>query len=600
MPGISFVRGRSSSNGAPHLCLQGVCFRDEYEATVHVDDGSAVLASTGYPSYPVETVETPEAVFALEGHLYDVDDERRHLRRVGSMLVEDRAEAVEAWLADRDGDFLVAAYHRPTGALSLVTDRFARLPVYYATVGGDRVVSRELKFVRDLARQRGEPLDPDAAAFAQTLLFGYQLGDRTLFDGVRRVPPGSLVRFDDGVGVRRLHRHDFGTAAHGDRSVRRNARELAARFETACANRDLDGLPNVLSLSGGLDSRAAGGGYNATGASYTAATYQRPDGANAADVRLAERVADALDADWERYDVDRSESHRADLLEAKQGQNFLAMSFLLDFLEQLRDRHGPFAYVTGDGGDKALPDLTPPRSFGSRRDLAEYVVEAHSVFPPAEVADLTGVDRAALVRAVDDRLASYPESSYDGLYVHFLVRERGVNWLTHGEDRNRYYCWSVSPFYAPEFFEYAMNVPADQKSGNQLYAAFLEELDPALCEIDDANYDAPVASLRHRFKQFGIDLAFRYPRLKRAVAALFDGDTSDEVGDALAAQFRRADETPLAERAVAEVVRNHADYDGHELYNLLTLLATTNYEARPPVRDRQLSVVPDGSGFSRE
>jgi asparagine synthase (glutamine-hydrolysing) len=579
MPGISFVGGPMGPDETPLACLRGVCFRDEYERTVHLADDSAVLASTGYPAYPVETVETDDTVLLLEGHLYDAADERRHLRSVGRALREDRPDAVASWLADRDGDFLVAAYDRATGALSLVNDRFGRLPVYYATVGDDPVVSRELKFVRDLAARRGDPLDPDPMAFAQTLLLGYRLGDRTLFESVRRVPPGSYVRIDDGVRVRSLHRHDFGTAVHADRSVGENARELAARFERACANRDLDGLPNVLSLSGGLDSRAVGGGYAAAGASFAAATYEWPDGSNAADVRIARRVADALDADWERYPVERAAAHRRELLTTKQGQNHLGMSFLLDFLDQLRKRHGPFAYVTGDGGDKALPDLTPPRSFDSRRDLAEYLAAAHAIFDPDEAAALAGVSRDSLVRAVEARLASYPETSYDDLYVHFLVRERCLNWLTHGEDRNRYYCWSVSPFYAPDFFEYAANVPADQKAGNGLYAAFLDELDPALVGIDDANYDAPVTSLRHRLKQFGVDLVYRYPRLKRTLASLFDGATGDELADALERQFRRADATPLSDPVVEQVVRNVGRYDGHELYNLLTLLATAGYEA---------------------
>jgi len=600
MPGVSFIQGQTATKEAYAASLRAVCFHDDYDRTVHVEDGTTFLGSTGYPEYPVETVETSDAVFVLEGQLYDVNDQEHQLRSVGSKLLEERLGEVRTWLADRDGDFLLLAYEKETGAISVVNDVFARLPVYYATVGDNIAFSRELKFVRSLARHYDDVLEPDTVAFAQTLLFGYQLGNRTLFDSVRRVPPGSYVHIDDGVHVERLHRHDFQSAAHADRSVGENARALASRFEEACANRDVDGLSNVVSLSGGLDSRAVAGGYNAADVPYTAATFEKPDKSNTSDVQLAERIADALSVDWERYVVERTETHRTDLLEMKQGLNFLAMSFLLDFLEQLRARHGRFTYVTGDGGDKTLPDLTPPREFDSRRELAEYLVNAHGIFDLEEIATLTGVSSEDLVRSVEARLDSYPEPTHDAQYVHFLIRERGINWLNHGEDRNRYYCWSVSPFYAPHFFEYAMNVPADQKRRSALQAAFLEELDPSLCDIEDANYDAPVSSVRHKLKAFGVDLIARYPILKDTVASLLNDGPSDELTDALASEARGAGGTPFDDTAVMSVLRNDQDYNGQELYNLLTLLATANYEPDQLLQAGQREMVADGSGYDTE
>ncbi|MFC4551998.1 MULTISPECIES: hypothetical protein [Halorussus] len=593
MPGISLVSGSGVPEAAASSALDAVRFTDEYDAQTAISDGRTFLGFSGYPDYPVRTVETPEALFVLEGRLYDAEDERRDLRTVGTALLDGRTEEVAAWAGARDGDFLLVAYEKDTGAVRIVNDVFARLPVYYATVGDAIVVSRELKFVRDFAHHVGDAPDMDRLAVAQSLLFGYRLGDRTLFESVRRVPPGSALHVEDdahggefGVRVDRLHRHDFEGTPHANRSVGENAAELASRFAEACADRDVPGVPNVVSMSGGLDSRAVGGGYDAAGVDFTAATFEKPGGANDADVRLARETAGVLDVDWEHYRAEGSEAHRADLLEMKQGMNFLAMSFILDFFEQLRDAHGPLVYVTGDGGDKALPDITAPRSFSSRRDLAEYVVDAHSIFDPERAAAIAGLDPEALVDAVETRLASYPESSYQGKYVHFLVRERGINWLNHGEDRNRYYFWSVSPFYSPRFFRYAMGVPAAQKTGSKLQAAFLDELDPALCAVDDANYGAPVTSLEHRAKQFAAGLVCRYPAVKRTVAGLLGGGGSPEgLDDAIVAQLRRADRTPFADEAVASVLRGEGDYGARELYNLLTVAAIADREPDEVVED---------------
>jgi len=593
MPGTTVVQGQTASTEVIKRALDNVCFRDEYEVTTHVETDAALLASTSYPEYPVKTVETMDAVFVLEGYLYDVDDEWEQIRSIGPELLDKRFSEIREWLINRDGDFLLTAYEKETGAVSVVSDIFARLPVYYTTIGDDIVLSRELKFIRDLAASCNEPLESDVLAFAQTLLFGYQLGDQTLFESVHRVPPGAYVHIDGNVQVERLHTHDFGTTAHADRSVRENARSLAYRFKDACENRDVDGLPNVLSLSGGLDSRAAAGGYTGADISYTAATFKKSNGGNDADVRFAKRISEALGVDWERYTVERTETHQDELLAMKQGQNFLAMAFICDFLEQLRSRHDAFTYVTGDGGDKALPDLTPSRTFNSERELAEYIVDVHSIFNRTEAASLTNVTSERLIQTVEERLDSYPESDHDAQYVHFLIRERGINWLNHGEDRNRYYCWSVSPFYAPQFFTYAMNVPAHQKYQNRLYAAFLAELDPALCEIKDANFNASITSLQHKVKQFGINLITRYPAVKNTISSVLKNGGNEDLSAVIKREFQQADEVPFDKTAVTNVIRNHEQYDGHEMYNMITLLRTINYDTDLVTQSRPKSVVPD-------
>jgi hypothetical protein len=63
-----------------------------------------------------------------------------------------------------------------------------------------------------------------------------------------------------------------------------------------------------------------------------------------------------------------------------------------------------------------------------------------------------------------------------------------------GEDRNRHDFWSATPFYANEFFTYAMNCPDSSKKGCRLYRDFLSELHPDLCEVRYANWNASILS----------------------------------------------------------------------------------------------------------
>jgi asparagine synthase (glutamine-hydrolysing) len=76
-----------------------------------------------------------------------------------------------------------------------------------------------------------------------------------------------------------------------------------------------------------------------------------------------------------------------------------------------------------------------------------------------------------------------------------------MKWLFEGEDRNRFYFWSGSPFYSIQFFTYAMNCPDSQKSRYLLYRRVLEELSPLAAETPDDNVGLPPASRWHGLKR---------------------------------------------------------------------------------------------------
>ncbi len=572
MPGISLLR--TAAPGVADGLFESVRFFDDYEVTLSDTSGGTVIGHSGYPGYPVRRVETDDAVLLLEGHLYDADDVDGRLERFGELLATGDVETVADALHDHDGDYLLVAYRKAADDVFVFNDPLCRLPTYYATVDGDVVLSRELKFVREFGRRRDDPVHLDRLGAAQVMTFGYALGDRTLFEGVSTLGPGAVAHVDDGIDVERRYRHRFDGTTKGDRSVAANGAELASRFVTACENRDVDGAANVISLSGGLDSRAVAGAYARADLPATAATFEY-EGRYTDEVRVARRVADALGMEWSAYDLTVSEANRSRLLECKQGMNYLGMAFILDFFEQLRADHGRPTYVTGDGGDKVLVDLTPSREFDSLDDLVEFAIESNERIPLADAAAAADVDPDAVRRSVAERLRSYPETDRTRQYVHFLFRERGLNYLNQGEDRNRYYFWSVAPFYSLPVFEYAMNCPDEQKRGRDLYAAFLRQFAPSVLDIEYPNFGAPITSLEYRTKRRVYDLLGRYPRLQSVAVDLVTSsdDSVDDSLSALAADLSADDVYPLSEQGVAAILDRYERYGLIELNLLATLTA---------------------------
>ncbi|WP_101298329.1 asparagine synthase-related protein [Halegenticoccus soli] len=597
MPGLSIVQGADTVGaGGISESLDAVRFTDVYSAYDHLRASGTVVAHTGYDSYPIRRVDGDGWAAFLEGYLHDAADVEGEIRSVVRSLRAGDDAAVREWLRTGDREFLLAVVDGDTGDVTVLSDALGRFPAYCATVGGTTIVSRELKFVRHLADRLGAPLELDRVAIGQQLLFGYSLGTRTPFEGVEQVPPGARVDLRDGAEATWLHRHRFEGNEHADRTPAENAEALASRFVDACRRRSEVAGPNVISLSGGLDSRAVAAGFARAELPAVAATFQRvtgdeataaADGGSAAvglddDAAIAASVARALDIPWRRYAVSDSPEARALLLDMKQGTNYLEMAFILDFFERVRADYGCVTYLTGDGGDKVLADLTAGRPLSTERTLVRHIVETNGIFPPEDAARVAGIDEKRLVESVRERIGSYPEDDLDAKHVHFLIRERGMNWLTHGEDRNRYYFPSLSPFYARPVFEYAMNCPPEQKARRGLYREFLGALSPAVADIEYANFGASLSSVEYRLKHRLYDGLSRFPSVKRTVVSQLRRRRSgrrDELRDPESVRsLLSAEETSLDPDGVEAVLDSEASYSDAELARLYTVVALSTGE----------------------
>lgn len=573
MPGVSVVVGRDAlPAGAVADALETARFADDYRVETLLDCGGTVVGWSGYDAYPLTRHETDDWALFLEGKLYapPAADRAAELVRVAEWVAGGEDEDLDGWIRTCDGDFLLVAVEKSSGEAFVLTDAFARLPVYRARVGGAAVVSREMGVVRSLAAAAGEPVGADRLGVAQTLLFGYRLGDRTLFDGVECLPPATRLR----VGGRRtrVFRHDFGSHRYAGDPVQSNARLLAGRFLDACERRAGDG-PVVVSLSGGLDSRAVLAGCTAAGVDARAATFDRAGGATGDDVRAARDVAAVLGRPWQSYRVAATAAAEDWLLETKHGMNSLGTAFVVDFLDRLvEDRGRDLTLLTGDGGDKALPDLSPPGSFRDVHDLTDRVVRGEAVVDPADAAAAAGVAESRLRDSVARRLAGYPERSPGDRYVHFSVRERGINWLNHGEDRNRYFCWCTTPFYGLPFFDDAMNCPPVQKAHGGLYRAFLNEIGTGVERVEYADFGAAPTSPVYTLKRAAYEEVARYPRLKTVLLdAVRNGDADEEVRRRLRTLLATTSLDAALDPEVVERLLDGGSLSGGGAYDALTI-----------------------------
>jgi asparagine synthase (glutamine-hydrolysing) len=351
---------------------------------------------------------------------------------------------------------------------------------------------------------------------AQHLLLGFPLGERTLLEGVKRVAPGTYLRIDPRGGE--IHEASAPAAVFGRRddrarSASEEAHTLAGLFGDACRARSAPHGGNVVSLSGGADSRCVAACLHRDRIPFRCVTFLDSEGTSAADVEVAARLATLLEAPWHSVRLRApSRAGQLHLLRLKSGLNPLSMAHLIPYLEEVQRIFGAgISFLTGDGGDKLLPDLRADASVVDAERTATELLQAHQVFSPREVEAITGVVGAEVLAELRRRLDSYPEERWPDRRVHFEILERAYKWLFEGEDRNRSYFWSTTPFYSTPFFLAAAGCAGEHKAHRVLQRDFLLEISPAAASVEYAGVGAAMTSPAFRVAAKAASLLARLP-----------------------------------------------------------------------------------------
>ncbi len=167
-------------------------------------------------------------------------------------------EAFARWGAESfhrlNGMFACAIWDRLTERLLLVRDRFGVKPLYYAEVDGTLYFASEIKSLV----AAGVPLEPDQDTWFAYLRFGaYDHGSSTFFKGIRRVPPGHYLSWQDG----RIELHRWYDLPERVKSSWPDERpdsivgeEYHRLLQDAVRIRFRSDVPVGVCLSGGLDS----------------------------------------------------------------------------------------------------------------------------------------------------------------------------------------------------------------------------------------------------------------------------------------------------------------------------------------------------------
>lgn len=199
---------------------------------------------------------------ALDGEVHNDSELRRGLEQGGWQFQTDDPLEVLLRLYERDGnDFLrqlrgawvLALWDGRERQLMLARDHLGQKPLYYCSDGGQLLFASR---ARALPAGTGRSVGVDAQTLREHLGLGYAIGPNTLFEGIRKLPPASLLLWQQDAPYRCATYWSLPRKVDQTVSASQWAAQIRAGLETA-VQEQMAGEGRVGAfLSGGIDSGA--------------------------------------------------------------------------------------------------------------------------------------------------------------------------------------------------------------------------------------------------------------------------------------------------------------------------------------------------------
>jgi asparagine synthase (glutamine-hydrolysing) len=206
----------------------------------------------------------------FNGEIYNYAELRAELERAGSapqwrghcdtevLLAAIAAWGMRATLMRLVGMFAFALWDRRERTLVLARDRLGEKPLYYGNLGRTFVFGSELSALKAHPDWEGAI---DRAALCQLLRFNYVPAPRSIYQGIRKLPPAAFLTLERGESEGRIEVYwdAAEVAAHGLQNPFSGSPEEAVEETDRLIRQSLKGqmmadVPVGAFLSGGIDS----------------------------------------------------------------------------------------------------------------------------------------------------------------------------------------------------------------------------------------------------------------------------------------------------------------------------------------------------------
>ncbi len=525
MPGISLIAGKNLLNKEKQIAkvLSEQNYLETYKNETLVVDENVFIGSNTYEQYPIKILREENFIIVIEGKIYNKSEScyKDEIIELAKNISQEGIEnKLSQWLQNSDGDFIIFILNKKTKNIYIFNDIFGRLPLYYKeSENKDIVVSRYLNFINRFSEQT----DFDRISIAQFLLFGFMINTRTMFENVHHLRPASLLRIKNNkIQITNIFRFNFQDRKYTELNPKEIIKNLSVLFSESCKNRFLNNKLNVVTLSGGLDSRLVASCVYKNKIPFTAVTFRHKYGSVINDEQIATQLANLFNSDHKIIEIDPPNGNDVyTQLKLKEGMNSLFTSYLIPFYQKVNNLFGPdINFITGDNGDKLIFTLDKPsKKFKSLDELANFIALEHGLLSLDSIKDLCGVEKTEIINEIKTLLNTYSESDLWQKYVHFKVVERPYKFAYQGEDRHRNFFWTLSPFWSFPFYNYFMNCSDISKKKHKLFAELIKYFSPEAIQLPYSNFKSSITSVKGKIALSV--LYYIYPKISKKMKMKF-------------------------------------------------------------------------------
>ena len=491
MPGISLlfdINKMDSSRVA--ASLDTLKHETNYKVSNICKTSNFSAAFTGYEGYPRHSFESEDAVFLIEGMIYNEDDTKiaDQLKDIARAYQKggDFKKLIGQFVDRADGDFNILIYFKKIDELLIFDDRWGRLPVYYFYNDNLLVLSREMKFVLDFVPY----IEIVKTSLADFLVFQQTLGENTLFKDIFRLGPAGILTLKKN-NQRLMVNKEFSLEVNFTQSKKAlSEKECIQR----CKDLFLEGLKNrvkkletlgykiTADLSGGYDTRAILAGMRNLKAKVD--YYTDP-------IRSYEsKYVDAIAAQFNLKpikietdkDINMSLAEIAFLTSCGMDVQ-TALDRYRSGLTRARVIKGKAAKFTGLEGEVLRIVYKNVLGYKYMSEMVKDNIFSTCGLPMEHVCELLNLDKTFYYEYLTRYFATaYPESTLRDKCKHLYF-----DFTSHvdiaGEDRHRLHFWTVPPFWNKHLFAFAMTEMPLKYIGYGFNRKFIRTLYPDILKV---------------------------------------------------------------------------------------------------------------------
>jgi asparagine synthase (glutamine-hydrolysing) len=498
MPGISIVYKKNNENLNDYQAiLNSLNHLKYYNSRIFLNNNKCFAGFNGYDSYPLVKMKICGYDVILEGRIYNRTKNEIEIQ-LGDILSINKLnhfyDRLSTWILESDGEFVI--YLISDESLLIFNDIFGRMPLYYFEDENRVIVSRFLNFiVKSISKKM-----MDSIGISIYLLLGYMLGERTLLKNVKQLRPVTLLKYSSNrfelIPLFSFNLETKNNVHKNDKDIICDLKDL---FSISCKYRYQTNEENIITLSGGLDSRLVASAMVSNQIPFKAATMVYKNGYAREEIAIAEELCRIYGSKLDKTLVmPPTGSDVLELLKLKEGMNSLSTAPIIPFYHKLLSTFSKgFVYITGDNGDKIIFTLDrPPINFNTLDDLVNFIITDNSIMPIEYITQITGITREEIFEEIKTNLLNFPEKDYFQKYVHFRSIEKPFKYAFQGEDRHRSYFWNSSPFWSYGFFNYFMNCSDFSKRKHRIFAGLLNSYSREATDLPYANFHSSVNSIK--------------------------------------------------------------------------------------------------------